>query len=50
MHLLYFFTGTKDAFVPPEILQIVTANPFAGALEFIRQSRHETMFFWQVLL
>ena len=50
MHLLNLFTCAKDALVPPEIFQVITADPLTCPLELISHRSHETMPLRQVIL
>ena len=50
VHLFDFFTGTKDALVTPEVLKVITADPFACSLVFIGQSCLEAMVKRQMFL
>jgi len=43
VHLLNLFAGTEDAFVPPEVFEVVSANPLTCALVFVSQCRLEAM-------
>ena len=50
MHLFDLFTRAEDALIPPEILQVVPADPLTRALELIGHGRHEAVLLWQVVL
>ena len=50
MHLFDLLARTEDALIPPEILQVVPADPLARALELIGHGSHETVLLWQVVL
>ena len=50
MHLFDLFARTKDALIPPEILQVIPADPLASALVLICHGSHEAVLLWQVIL
>ena len=50
MHLFDLFACTKNTLIPPEILQVIAADPLAGALVLIGHGSHETVLLWQVIL
>ena len=50
MHLFNFFTGAENAFIAPEVLKVVTADPLTCRLVVVIQCGHEAVLRRQVLL
>lgn len=43
VHLLDLLAGAEDTFVPPEVLEVVSANPLTCALVFVSHGRLEAV-------
>lgn len=46
VHLLDLLTSSKNALVPPEVLEVISADPFTRALVLVSKGRHEARSVW----